>query len=279
VIVFEQGTHGSATCRQKDEIDIDLPRQKGAAGSDVPPLFIMSTAKPTVIVVDDDLSMRRALGRQLRHAGFNVLLFESAESLLAGEFSVNNSCLLLDMHMPGMSGVELCRHLAEAGRRLPTVLMTGRDDEVTLRDERSQRHRPLVQALQRRSAAMCDSQGVAGQSPTGAWLTETPSSARTERLSRGASNWDALIFNLNTYAGACSLLPVRVSRVNSQPASATGIQPTSVGYRRATCRVRPSTSAPVPGSGRPTSLTMGAAHFDAFFFVDAGPTVQTPSTF
>jgi FixJ family two-component response regulator len=86
-----------------------------------------------VIVVDDDPSMRRALRTQLLLAGFNVFVFESAEALLDGHFPTNNACLLLDVYMPGMGGVELCRNLAAAERRLPTILMSARDDELTRR--------------------------------------------------------------------------------------------------------------------------------------------------
>jgi FixJ family two-component response regulator len=92
-----------------------------------------TTPKPTVIVVDDDLSVRRALRLQLRVAGFNVLVFQSGESLLGSDSPTDNACLLLDVYMPGMSGIELCRSLAAAGRRLPTVLMSASDDEVTRR--------------------------------------------------------------------------------------------------------------------------------------------------
>jgi DNA-binding response OmpR family regulator len=88
-----------------------------------------TTPKPTVIVVDDDLSVRRALRLQLRVAGFNVLVFQSGESLLGSDSPTDNACLLLDVYMPGMSGIELCRSLAAAGRRLPTVLMSASDDE------------------------------------------------------------------------------------------------------------------------------------------------------
>jgi len=89
---------------------------------------------PTVIVVDNDLSMRRALRTQLQAAGFNVLVFESAESLLDSELAIDDACLLLDIYlMPKMSGVELCQNLAAAGRRLPTVLMSARHDELTRR--------------------------------------------------------------------------------------------------------------------------------------------------
>jgi FixJ family two-component response regulator len=85
----------------------------------------------TVIVVDDDASIRRALGRQLHLAGFNVLVFQSAEELLASEFAAGDACLLLDIYMPGMSGIELCSSLAAAGRHLPTIPMSGRDEQQT----------------------------------------------------------------------------------------------------------------------------------------------------
>lgn len=95
---------------------------------------MMTTPIPTVIVVDGDPSMRRALRMQLQAAGFNVLVFESAESLLESEPPIENACLLLDIYlMRRMSSVELCRNLAAAGRQLPTVLMSARDDELTLR--------------------------------------------------------------------------------------------------------------------------------------------------
>jgi two-component system, LuxR family, response regulator FixJ len=84
-----------------------------------------------VIVVDDDLSIRRSLRTLLSSAGFNVCLFDSAEALLASKFPLTNACLLLDIYLPGMTGPELCDILAASGRLMPTVLMTGRDDEMT----------------------------------------------------------------------------------------------------------------------------------------------------
>jgi two-component system response regulator FixJ len=82
-------------------------------------------------VVDDDASVRRALRRQLLGLGFIVLDFQSAEKLLSGDLPTGNACLLLDVYMPGMNGIELCRSLAASKRHLPTILMSGRDDERT----------------------------------------------------------------------------------------------------------------------------------------------------
>jgi FixJ family two-component response regulator len=67
----------------------------------------------------------------LQVLGFNVSVFESAEELLASDFPTDNACLLLDIYMPGMNGIELCRSLAASGRHLPTILMSARDDEQT----------------------------------------------------------------------------------------------------------------------------------------------------
>ena len=84
-----------------------------------------------MIVVDDDTSIRRALRRQLQILGCSVLDFQSAEEFLASEFPTGDACLLLDVYMPGMSGIDLCRSLAGSGRHLPTVLISGRDDDQT----------------------------------------------------------------------------------------------------------------------------------------------------
>ncbi len=92
-------------------------------------LAIKSTA--TVIVVDDDASIRGALRRQLQILGFNVTDFGSAEEFLASELPDGNACLLLDVYMPAMTGIELCRKMIESGRSLPTILISGRDDSQT----------------------------------------------------------------------------------------------------------------------------------------------------
>ena len=95
-----------------------------------PQLPNKSTA--TVIVVDDDASIRRALRRQLQILGFNVLDFGSAEDFLKSEIPTGEACLLLDVYMPGMTGIELCKKITEdGGRPLPTILISGRDDAQT----------------------------------------------------------------------------------------------------------------------------------------------------
>ena len=85
----------------------------------------------TVIVVDDDASIRRALRRQLQILGFDVLDFGSAEEFLTSEIPTGEACLLLDVYMPAMTGIELCKKMTESGRLLPTILISGRDDAQT----------------------------------------------------------------------------------------------------------------------------------------------------
>ena len=84
-----------------------------------------------MIVVDDDPSVGRALQLQLEILGFDAVILDSADKLLAGTTPTEDACLLLDVYMPEMNGIELCRRLAEAGLHLPTILMSGRDDNRT----------------------------------------------------------------------------------------------------------------------------------------------------
>ena len=83
-------------------------------------------------MVDDDASIRGALRRQLQILGFNVLDFGSAEEFLTSEIPDGETCLLLDVYMPGMTGIELCKILTkDGGRPLPIILISGRDDPQT----------------------------------------------------------------------------------------------------------------------------------------------------
>jgi FixJ family two-component response regulator len=77
-----------------------------------------------ISIVDDDLSVREATMDLLRAMGFTAKVFACAEDFLASELRDNTSCLISDMRMPGMSGLELHNRLVEAGTPIPTVLMT-----------------------------------------------------------------------------------------------------------------------------------------------------------
>jgi FixJ family two-component response regulator len=87
----------------------------------------------TIAVVDDDASVRKSLGRLLRGAGFGVETFESAEAFLARAAGPRPDCLVLDVSLGGMSGLELRAELTQTGIRIPIVFITAHDDATTLR--------------------------------------------------------------------------------------------------------------------------------------------------
>ena len=86
----------------------------------------------TIAIVDDDDSLRFALGNLLLAAEFEVLAFASAEEFLGALDGKVVDCLIADINLPGMNGVALTQSLAAAGRRIPTVLITARDDAATV---------------------------------------------------------------------------------------------------------------------------------------------------
>ena len=93
--------------------------------------------KSPVVVVEDDDGMRKALDRLLRAAGFQPLLFSSAEAFLGTDAADVAECLVLDIHLPGLSGLELRRQLMASGRQPPVIFITAQDDDAS-RDEARQ---------------------------------------------------------------------------------------------------------------------------------------------
>lgn len=87
-----------------------------------------------VVVVEDDAGMSKAIERLLRAAGFQPVSFKSAEELLQTNAAQSAACLVLDIHLPGLSGLELARLLIGSGRAKPIIFITGQD-EPSLRDE------------------------------------------------------------------------------------------------------------------------------------------------
>jgi FixJ family two-component response regulator len=83
---------------------------------------------PSVFLVDDDPGVLKALSRVLRNEGWNVETFLSAEAFLARYDGTALGCLVLDVTMPGLDGLELQRRLSEAGQTLPIVFVTGHGD-------------------------------------------------------------------------------------------------------------------------------------------------------
>jgi FixJ family two-component response regulator len=88
----------------------------------------MTDAPAVVFVVDDDESVRRALERLLRAAGHRVEVFTSVPEFLARPEHEGPRCLVLDVRMPGQTGLELHRRLEAAGRDLPVIFITGHAD-------------------------------------------------------------------------------------------------------------------------------------------------------
>src|SRR5881396_4066517 len=88
---------------------------------------------PVISVVDDDESLRRSLKNFLRSVRFRVETFASAEEFLRSAQRENTGCLVLDLRMTGMSGLDLLRHLRVADSRIPVVILTAHGDEETRR--------------------------------------------------------------------------------------------------------------------------------------------------
>jgi two-component system response regulator FixJ len=100
-------------------------RKDASAATKAPP------DAPLVVVVDDDASVRQSAQRLIRSFGYRVVAFASGAEFLAGVDYAGACCLLLDVRMPEMDGLEVQRRLAERGLKMPIVFLTGRasDDE------------------------------------------------------------------------------------------------------------------------------------------------------
>jgi FixJ family two-component response regulator len=88
----------------------------------------MNEAKPTVIVVDDDPAIRESLGSLLRSVGLEFRAFASVPEFLKSERPDGPTCLVLDIRLPGRSGLEFQRELSAAGIHLPIIFITGHGD-------------------------------------------------------------------------------------------------------------------------------------------------------
>jgi len=86
---------------------------------------------PVVSIVDDDASVRQSMLRLIRSFGYRAEVFGSGEEFLASPIAAETACLVLDVRMPCMDGLEVQRRLAENGAGIPIVFLTGRatDDE------------------------------------------------------------------------------------------------------------------------------------------------------
>src|SRR6266700_2741970 len=83
-----------------------------------------------IAVVEDDWLFRDSMRSLMKSLGYTVEAFSSAADFLASPRLIETACLIADVHMPGMTGVELYRHLIEAGHAIPTILVTAYPNDV-----------------------------------------------------------------------------------------------------------------------------------------------------
>ena len=91
----------------------------------------MPELDPIVLVVDDDVSVREALGSLIRSAGLKVETFASAQEFLTRPRTDAPSCLVLDVRLPGLSGLDLQKKMAKANLEIPIIFITGHGDVPT----------------------------------------------------------------------------------------------------------------------------------------------------
>jgi FixJ family two-component response regulator len=94
----------------------------------------MPAPRNAVGIVEDDAGMREALGRMLKAAGFEVRTFGSAEAFLENGVSCDLACLVLDIHLPGASGIDLQRRLTGQGQTWPVIFITAHDSPHSRRE-------------------------------------------------------------------------------------------------------------------------------------------------
>jgi FixJ family two-component response regulator len=90
---------------------------------------------PLISVVDDDISVRRSLDRLIRSVRMEVRVFASAEEFLNSDEPCNADCLILDVRLPGMSGIELHRHLLASKCNVPVIFITAHGSDDLARSE------------------------------------------------------------------------------------------------------------------------------------------------
>ena len=101
-------------------------------GTYAPGLDTDMMAQPTVvIVVDDNAGILKSVARLLARHGIDSRTFASAEALLESDSVQTATCLLLDIHLGGISGIELRRRITASGSKCPVIFMTADDDEAT----------------------------------------------------------------------------------------------------------------------------------------------------
>ena len=94
----------------------------------------MRSEAPTVFVVDDDPALLQSMARLLQTTGYRAETYSTAESFLAAKVAMSDACLILNVDLPGLNGLELQQMLAQRGSHLPIIFMAGRESiPVTVR--------------------------------------------------------------------------------------------------------------------------------------------------
>jgi FixJ family two-component response regulator len=97
----------------------------------LPRLLAMPPATPTVVVVDDDISVRESLELLIQNEGWKPALFESAQAFLAQLPTVTPSCLILDVNLPDLSGLDIQQRISDNNSSTPIIFITGYGDIPT----------------------------------------------------------------------------------------------------------------------------------------------------
>ena len=97
---------------------------------------LMIDQHPAIVVVEDDAGMRKAIERLLHAAGLHAVLFPSAEALLETDAADSAGCLVLDIHLPGLSGFDLRRRMVASGHNTPVIFITAVDEAPALDEAR-----------------------------------------------------------------------------------------------------------------------------------------------
>jgi len=106
----------------------------------------MSDQVPLVAIVDDDASVRQSTARLIRSFGYCAQVFGSGREFLSSEAAERAACLLLDVRMPEMDGLDIQQRLCDRGARIPIVFLTGRASES---EERRARDAGAIEFLRK----------------------------------------------------------------------------------------------------------------------------------
>jgi FixJ family two-component response regulator len=101
---------------------VSLPQRSGVGGR-------VPRAKPLISIIDDDELTREAVGSLIKSLGFRVQVFASAEEFLSSRHVRRTSCLIADVQMPKMTGLELHHQLSASAKPIPTILITAYTDD------------------------------------------------------------------------------------------------------------------------------------------------------